>query len=75
MKNNQVNDFKDNKLTRIDSITVNRSPTLDNGVANKKYIDDSIGEGALLRFIQPLQNYIKVSVGYDSYILTKHVEI
>ena len=38
MKNNQDNDLIDNKLTNLDSITVNRNPTSDNELANKRYI-------------------------------------
>ena len=72
VKNNQDNDFNDNKLINIDSIIVNRNPTSDNELANKKYIDDSIGEGTLLRFSQTLTNYLKVSVGSDIYHLTKY---
>ena len=30
VKNNQDNDFNDNKLLNLDSVTVNRNPTLDN---------------------------------------------
>ena len=72
VKNNQDNDFNDNKLTNIDSIKVNRNPILDNEVSNKKYIDDSIAEGTLVRFNQTLINYLKVSVGNDKYHLTKY---
>ena len=36
IKNTQENDFNDNKLTNIDSITVNRNPTPDDEVSNKK---------------------------------------
>ena len=72
VKNNQVNDFNDNKLTNLDSITVNRAPTSDNELSNKNYIDDSIGDGTIVRFNQTLQNYIKVSVGTDTYNLTKY---
>ena len=75
VKNNQDNDLNDNKLTNIDSITVNRNPTSDNELANKKYIDDSIGEGTLLRFNQTLTNYLKVSIGDDTYNLTKYDKI
>ena len=50
VKNNQDNDFNDNRLTSLDSITINGNPTSDNEVSNKKYIDDSIAEGTLLRF-------------------------
>ena len=75
VKINQDNDFNDNKLTNIDSITINRNPTLDNQVSNKKYIDDSIGEVTLLRFNQTLSNYLKVSVGDTIYNLTKYDKI
>ena len=69
VKNNQDNDFNDKKLTNIDSITVNRNPTSDNEVTNKKYVDDSIGDVTILRFNQILENYLKVSVGNDTYIV------
>ena len=61
VKNNQDNDFNDNKLINIDSFQVNRNPISDNEVSNKKYIDDSIAEGTLVRFNQTLTNYLKVS--------------
>ena len=38
----------------------------------KKNIYDSIGEGTIVRFNQTLQNYLKVSVGNDTYNLTKY---
>ena len=75
VKNNQDKDLNDKKLTNIDSITVNRNPSLDNELANKKYIDDSRAEGTLLRFNQTLTNYLKVSVGNDTYNLTKYDKI
>ena len=65
VKNNQDNDLNDSKLTNLDSVQVNRNPVLDNELANKKYIDNSIGQGTLLRFNQTLTNYLKVSVGND----------
>ena len=52
LKNNQDNILIGKKITNIDSILVNREPILYNEVANKKYIDDSIREGTLLRFYQ-----------------------
>ena len=73
--NDQDNEFDNNKLTNIDSITVNRNPNLDNELSNKKYVDDSIGEGTILRFSQTLENYLKVSVGNDTYNLTKYNKI
>ena len=75
VKNNQDNDLNDNKLTNLYSITVNRNPTSDNELANKKYVDDSIGSGNVLRFNQTLENYLKVSVGSDTYNLTKYNKI
>ena len=70
--NDQDSEFDNNKLTNLDSITVNRDPNLDNELSNKKYVDNSIGEGTLLRFNQTLENYLKVSVGNDIYNLTKY---
>ena len=43
--NDQDSDFDKNNSTNLDSVTVDRNPTLDNEVSNKKYEDDSIGEG------------------------------
>ena len=77
VKNNQDNDFNDNKLTNLDSVKINRNPTLDNEVANKKYVDDSIGGGNnnVLKFDQSEDNYLKVSVGNNTYNLTKYDKI
>ena len=72
VKNNQNNDLNDRKLTNLDSKAINRNPTSDNEVSNKKYIDDSIAEGTLLRFNQTLQIYLKVSFDNDIYNLTKY---
>ena len=75
VKNNQDNDFNDNKLPHLDSVTVNRNPSSDNELANKKYIDESIGEGTILKFSQTLTNYLKVSVGNDTYNLSIYDKI
>ena len=71
VKNNQDNDFNGNKQTNIVSMTINRDPTSDNKVANKKFVDDSVGDGSVLRFNQTLENKLKISVGNDTYNLTK----
>ena len=71
VKNNQDKYFNDKKVIISGSITVNRDPGSDNELANKKYVDDSIGEGTIVRFNQTRQNYLKVSVGNDTYYLTK----
>ena len=60
--NDQDNEFDNNKLTNVDSITVKRNPTSDNEVANKKYIDDSIEEGTIVRLNQTLSIFLKVSI-------------
>ena len=75
MFNDQDNEFVNNKRTKLDFFTVNRVPSSDNELANKKYIDDSIGEETLLRFLQTLENYLKVSVGNYTYNLIKYDEI
>ena len=75
VKNNQDNDLNDNKLLNIDSITVNRKPSSDNELASKKYIDDELDKNTVLRFNQTLQNYLKVSLGNDTYNLTKYDKI
>ena len=75
VKNNQDNDFNENKLTNINSITINNNPTDDNHVSNKKYIDDELNKNTILRLNQSLQNYLKVSVGNDTYNLTKYDKI
>ena len=75
VKNNQDNDFNNNKLINLDSVTVNRNPTLDNESSNKKYIDDELDKNTILRFSQTLSNYLKVSVGNDTYNLTKYSKI
>ena len=75
VKNNQDNDLKDNKLINLDSTSVNRKPSSDNELASKKYIDDELDKNTVLRFNQTLQNYLKVSVGNDTYNLTKYDKI
>ena len=72
MFNDLDNECDNNKLTNLDSVTVNRQPSLDKELSNKKWVDDSIGESTLLRFNQTLQIYLKVSVGNDTHNLTKY---
>ena len=75
VKNNQDNNFNDNKLTNVNSITNNNNPSDDNHVSNKKYIDDELDKKTISRFNQTLQNYLKVSVGNDTYNLSKYNKI
>ena len=67
--------FDNNKLTNLESVSVNRKPSSDDELANKKYVDGSIREGNVLRFDQALGNYLKVSIGNDTYILTEYNKI
>ena len=71
----QDNDLNDNKLNNLDSTKVNRDPTSDNELANKKYIDDELEKNTILRLNQTLENYLKVSVGNDTYNPTKYDKI
>ena len=54
--NHQDNEFDNNKLTNLDFVTVNRNPSSDNELANKKYVDESLGSGNILGFNETLQN-------------------
>ena len=71
----QDNEFKYNKLTNLDIFTVNRDPNSDTELVNKKYVDDSAGEGNILGFNQTLENYLKVTVGNEAYNLTNYDKI
>ena len=75
IKNNQDNEFDNNNRTNSDCITNIKHPLSDNEVANKKYVADSIGEGTLVRFFQTLSKYLEVSVGNDTYNLSKYDRI
>ena len=75
VKTNQDKYLNVNKITNINSITVNRNLSSDNEVSNKNYVDDSIAEGTIVRFNQTLENYLKVSVGNDTYSLSKNDKI
>ena len=56
-------------------MTVNRDPSSDNEISTKKYFDNQLDKNTTVRFNQTLQNYLKVSVGNDTYNLTKYNEI
>ena len=71
VKNNQDKDLIDNKLTKLNSITINNNTIDYNHVSNKKYIDDELDKNTVVRYNQTLQNYFEVSVGSNIYNLTK----
>ena len=70
VKNNQDNDFNNNKLTNINSITINKNPTNNNHVCNKKYVDDQLDKDTLLRLDDDSNNkYLKVNINNTIYNL------
>ena len=73
--NDQDNEFDNNKLTNLDSVTVNRNPISDNELSNMKYIDDELDNNTIIRFNQTLENYLIVSVGNVTYYITKYDKI
>ena len=91
VRNNKDNDFNNYNLTNINSITLNTQAVNDDEVITKAYVDqfhqenertrrqvgiDFYNESStILRFNQTLQNYLKVSVGNDTYNLTKYDKI
>ena len=71
----KIINFDNNNLTNLDSITVITDPSSDNELANKKYVDDTTGDVNVLKFNQTVENYLKVSVGNDTYNPTKYDRI
>ena len=72
VRNNQDNDFNDNKLKKLDSVIVNRNPINDNELTSKLYVDNQLNNKTTVTFNQSFQNYLKVSIGSDTYKLTKY---
>ena len=70
--NNQDKEIDKIEVTNINSVSVNRNHTADNEVSKEKDVDDSIGEGTRNRYNQSLENYLKASVGNDTYVLSKN---
>ena len=58
----------------MDSIGVNRDPSLDNEGINGKYSENMSRDCSLLRFNQTRQNYLKVKVGESVFILKKNAK-
>ena len=70
VKNNQDNDFNDNKLTNINSITINNVPTDVNHVSNKKYIDDELHKHTIVRLNDDSHDrYLQVHIDNTAYNL------
>ena len=70
VKNNQDSDFNDNKLTNINSITINNNPPDDNHTINKKYIDDELDKNTIVRLNDdPNDRYLQVHINNSLYNL------
>ena len=70
VKNNQDNDFNDNKLININSITINNNPTDDNHVTNKKYIDEELNKDTIVRLNDNSNDrYLQVHINTTAYNL------
>ena len=67
--------YDEGELTNLDSVTVNRDPSSDNELSRKIHIGKEIDKNTFSRFIQTLENYLKLSVGNDTYNLTKYYKI
>ena len=63
--NDQSSELDIKKLTNIYSVKVNREPISDGELSTENYIDDSIEEGLVFRFIQTLEKFLNVSVRND----------
>ena len=70
LKNNQDNNFNNNRLTNINSITIKTYPTNNNHVTNKKYIDDELDKDTILRLNDDSNDrYLKVNINNSTYNL------
>ena len=70
VKNNQDNNFNDNKLTNINSITINNNPSDANHVSNKKYIDEELDKNTIVRLNDDSNDrYLQVHINNTAYNL------
>ena len=70
VKNNQDNNFNDNKLTNINSITINNNPIDANHVSNKKYIDEELDKNTIVRLNDDSNDrYLQVHINNTAYNL------
>ena len=70
VKNIQDKYFNDNKLTNINSITINNNPTDDNHVSNKKNIDDELDKNTIVRLNDDSNDrYLQVHINITAYNL------
>ena len=64
-------EFDNTKLINLDSVSKIRIPNSGNELLNKNYLHGELGKNTVHRINQTLENYLKVSVGNDTYNLTK----
>ena len=70
VKNNQDNNFNDNKLTNINSITINNNPSDENHVSNKKHIDEELDKDTIVRLNDDSNDrYLQVRINNTPYNL------
>ena len=76
VKNNQDNNFNDNKLTNINSITINNNPTNNNHVCNKKYVDDELDKNTVVRLNDDSNDrYLKFNINNLTYDLQIYIKL
>ena len=64
------NDFNNNKLTYLDNFTLKKS-SLEEEVAEKNHVGDTLRKGTDLRFTQKLKKFLRVTVGSNVYNFRK----
>ena len=70
VKKNEDNDFNDNKLTNLNSITINNNATDDNQASNKKNIDEELDKNTIVRINdEPNDKYLQVHINNSPYNL------
>ena len=70
VKNNQDNNFNDNKLTNINSITINNNPSDANHVSNKNYIVEELDKNTIVRLNDDSNDrYLQVHINNTAYNL------
>ena len=70
VENNQDNNFNDNKLTNINSITINNDPSDNNHVTNKRYVDNQLDKKTIVRLNDNTNDeYLQISVINNLYNL------
>ena len=76
VKNNQDNDFNDKKITNINSIIIDKKPSSDNEVINKKNFNDEVDKDTIVRLNDNSNDrYLKVNIKNSTYNLQVYNKI